>query len=142
MIVSQTLWKLPVPATALIKEPTFTILPKRTCALSFLIEGEETAGEIEASFNFVEISLVFEGVESFKCTYRSSATVEMIHLAYGKLVDLEQSEWLTAILTIQKQNKHLPLQDLRHLMIYFDDGPCYEIICSKFTESRRKTLKA
>jgi hypothetical protein len=124
----QTLWKLPVPATALVEGPTFTVLPKRACAISFLIEGENDKNS--------EISLVFEGVEAFKCTYYSSCTTEMINTAYGKLVELQQSAWLTDILIIFQGKKNFQPRDLHHLMIYFDDGPCYEIICSKFTEDR------
>jgi hypothetical protein len=123
--VAQELWKLPVPATGLVHGPRFVDLPKRNCAISFSIEGADGSDK--------EISLVFEEIEVYKCTYHSACTSEMVSTAYGKLIDLQQSDWLTEVLTIRGRKKHLEPRDLHHLMICFDDGPCYEFICSKFT---------
>lgn len=51
----------------------------------------------------------------------------MFNLAYGRLVSLD-SNWLDEV---RKTGKKSPeaVESLRHLMITFDDGPCYELIC-------------
>lgn len=51
--------------------------------------------------------------------------------AYDKVVDCGETKWLNSIkkqLAEYKDNT----SDLRHLMIYFDAGPCYEFICRSF----------
>jgi hypothetical protein len=71
----------------------------------------------------------FEGTEPFTGTYLTSVTTEMIRSAYGKLVDLGQTELRTQIASKKKE--------LRHLMICFDDGPCYEVVCTSFSHLKR-----
>jgi hypothetical protein len=117
------LWKLPVPATALVKGPTFAVLPKRQCEISFYIEGDSGAA--------TRTSLLFEGVEAYKCTYLTSCSAEMFNAAYGKLVRLAATPWLTELLKTHCQRGEPP-KELQHMMICFDDGPCYEIICLGF----------
>ena len=122
----KTLWELPEPATRVESFPTLTQHPPRGCDLSFEIErGEEDILE--------RITLVFEGVEAFRCTYRSSVTADMIEAAYGRLVRLGETHWLAEISRRYKEyisyTKEKP-KELQHLMIYFDDGPCYEVICT------------
>jgi hypothetical protein len=121
------LWKLPVPATSLVKGPNFDVLPKRQCEISFQIEGKN--GQL------VQIGLLFEGVEAFKCTYLTSCTAEMFNLAYGKLVRLGETSWLNELLK-SHTNRPQPPSELEHLMICFDDGPCFEIVCLNFEERR------
>ena len=99
------LWAMPVPVTALFCGARFSVLQKRMCSLTFNFEGDDCEPQ--------EITLVFDGIEVFKCTFMTSCTAEMFDLAYGKVVDLGRS-------------------DLKHLMITLDDGPCYEFICQKF----------
>lgn len=118
-----TLWKPPVPSTAFHREARFKVLLGRTCALTFECEDSDD--------KMVSISLLFEGVEAFKCTYYYACTVEMIETAYDKVVDVSSSSWLTDIKT-QLIRSERSTSDLRHLMIYFDDGPCYEFICRAF----------
>jgi hypothetical protein len=55
----------------------------------------------------------------------------MITLAYDTLVDLGETEWLTHVRE-QLATDADDLSELRHLMIYFDDGPCFEFICKSF----------
>lgn len=117
------LWKLPVPATALAKGPTFAMLMKRQCEISFHIEGDD--GDTP------KISLLFDGVEAYKCTCLTSCTAEMFNTAYGKVVRLESSSWLKDVLKVSEGRSTSP-RDLQHLMICFDDGPCYEFICRDF----------
>jgi hypothetical protein len=55
----------------------------------------------------------------------------MIEIAYDQVADLGSTEWLTQIES-QLVRSHEDAIGLRHLMIYFDDGPCYEFICRSF----------
>jgi hypothetical protein len=120
------LWTLPVPATALVEGPTFAALPKRQCEISFYIEGNDGAS--------TKLSLLFERVEAFKCTYLTSCTAEMFNAAYGKLVRLGATPWLSELLKTYNSSALAP-KTLQHLMICFDDGPCYEIICIGYSVS-------
>ncbi len=115
-----TLWTLPVPSTALLKDASFEILLGRNCALKFEYEDEED--------NIAQVKLLFQGVAAFKCTYLFACTAVMIKTAYDKVVDLGTSEWLDSIRK-QLRSDADDVKELKHLMIYFDDGPCYEFIC-------------
>src|SRR5918998_1158433 len=87
MDMAQTLWTLPVPSTALLEGVAFQKLLGRTCALLFSYEDDD----------IVQMSLLFEHVEAFKCTYLSACTVEMVETAYDKVVDVGSTDWLTAV---------------------------------------------
>lgn len=91
--------------------------------------------EFEEEGGPVRNTLLFEGVEAFKCTYLTSCSAEMFNVAYGKLAGIEGSRWLD-----EMKNTGGPscASELRHLMICFDDGPCYEFVCTgyKAFESR------
>jgi hypothetical protein len=125
------LWELPVASTALFYSPELAMLSGRECKLSFSYEGEDDD-------HMVTLSLVLQGVESYKCTYLSSCRAEMFTQAYDRLVDLGKTSWLTETLPyylkFRQVHRRAP-EDLRHLMICFDDGPCYEFICTGFSES-------
>jgi hypothetical protein len=114
------LWKLPVAATALVGSPRFSTLPKRQC---------EIAMEFEGKTGLITTTLLFEGVEAFKCTYLTYCTAEMFNAAYGRLIQLGTTSWLAEIHKIAANNPR-SAKDLQHLMICFDDGPCYEFICT------------
>ncbi len=120
--MTQTVWKLPVPATALVRGPALSVLPRRRCMLSMSIElndGKEGT-----------LGLSFDGVEAFMCTYLTSLTLEMVELAYGKLIEFSPSDWLGR-LSKDHQRPGRPAA-LKHFMICFDDGPCFEFICTSF----------
>lgn len=121
------LWKIPVSPTSLLTEPVFAPMAKGQCEISFDIEGED--GEPK------RIALLFEGVEAVKCTYLTSCSAEMFEIAYGKLVQLGMTPWLAKLREHYGKYcetvRSMP-RDLSHLMICFDDGPCYEIICVGF----------
>jgi hypothetical protein len=117
------LWRLPLAASALLYSPEFSVLPRRECELRMSIEGDD--GD-PANF-----ALRFVGVESYKCTFMTSCTADMFNLAYGKLVSLD-SHWLDEIRRSGKKDQ-TTIEALRHLMITFDDGPCYEIICRSWS---------
>lgn len=121
------LWKLPVPATALISGPDFAVLPQRRCEISFAVEGHDDSA--------LKKTITFESVQAYRVTYMSSLDVNLINTAYGKLVDLGDSPWLIEInqrsaAYFAKIKKAPPT--LSHLAICFDDGPCFEIICAGF----------
>ena len=126
----RTLWELPVAPTALLNDPGFVVLKGRQCELSLSYEGEDDD-------SMVLVSLLFQGVECFKCTYLSSCSV-MCNQAYGRVIDLGETPWLTEVLpsylAFRRSYDRAP-EELHHLMIYFDDGPCYEFICAEFRES-------
>jgi hypothetical protein len=120
--MSEPLWKLPVPASALLRSPVFAPLAKRQCELSFHIERDD--GE-------ARVRLLFEEVEAYKCTYLTSCSVEMFNAAYGKLVKLGATAWLAEVMKVYSKASQAP-KDLQHMMICFDDGPCYEFVCVSF----------
>lgn len=113
--MSEVIWHLPFPSSGLGPGVDFLLLTGHSCALSCR----------DDDYGFVRI--IFEGVEAFKCTYYLARTLEMIS-TYDSLTDLGVTPWLSSI---QKQVSAAggEWQSLRHLMIYFDDGPCYEFIC-------------
>src|SRR5262249_52091878 len=90
--------------------------------------------------NVVSLNLLFEGVEAFKCTYYNACAVEIVKLAYDKIVDVGSTEWLNAIKS-QLLKSHEDVTGLRHLVIYFDDGPCYEFICRSFQAEEQRLSK-
>ena len=112
------LFKLPVPSTGFLEDASFQMLGGRTCCIACPIN--ET----------IVLNLIFGEVEGFRCTYYKACSLDMID-AYDKVVDIGLSEWLRAIQT-QLTTSGGNAVDLRHLQIYFDDGPCYEFICRSF----------
>ena len=77
---------------------------------------------------------MFDGVEAYKCTYLTSCSAEMFNIAYGKLVRLAATPWLNEVLKSCAKTSQAS-KELQHLMICFDDGPCYEVICVRFNET-------
>jgi hypothetical protein len=120
----ETIWKFPVPATY-IERSTFTPRLPRNCEL--LLETDEELG-IRQLF-----SIVFQEVQAYRCTYAASKTPEMVDLAYGQIVSLGRTAWLTEVQNAygdyQRISGEKPVS-LQHIMVCLDDGPCYEVICS------------
>jgi hypothetical protein len=126
--MADELWRMSVPSTALLAGPVFTPLPRRRCELSFELEGPK--GEP------TNMRLWFDGVEAYKCTYLTSLGVEMIEAAYDRLVDRGATPWLAEL--SKRYESYWELHrvappGLRHLMVCFDDGPCYEFICTGYS---------
>lgn len=122
-MTSNVLWTLPVPSTALLDGgPTFEKRLGREAAIRFSYETESDARRTSA--------LVFLGVEAFKCTYYRARDASMLE-AYDTLVDRGRSAWLTEVGANLKRNG-AEARGLVHLMIDFDDGPCYEVVCRSF----------
>lgn len=128
--MSKQLWKLPVPATAIIQGPFFKVLEKRQCEITFSIEAEDGGEQKEG--------LIFEGVQAFKCTCLASLgsiDQQLFKQAYANLICLEGDPWFAGVERAYKEYHACMLtrpKALQHLMICFDDGPCYEIICERF----------
>jgi hypothetical protein len=117
--MAKTIWQLPVPSTALLNGgPSFEKRPRREVVLRMSYETDE--GEHITA-------LVFEAVEAVKVTYDRARGDEMLE-AYDRLVDQGHTAWLDEISRNLKQHGG-DAQRLVHLMINFDDGPCYELIC-------------
>ena len=121
--MAEIIWKMSVPSTALFQSAKFSMLLGRKCSLEYYYEAEE-------DFSVIFEKLIFDGVQSFKCTYDRAGSLEMTK-AYDKVVDAGQSLWLSEITQNLLQAEE-NAGKLKHLMIYFDDGPCYEFICRSF----------
>jgi hypothetical protein len=122
--MKRVLFELPIPSSALTRDPSLVALPKRQCELSLYVESED--GDRKMGF-------IFEGVEAYKCTYMTARTVDMINIAYDKLVRLGDTPWLAEV-SANSSSYYIRRQgvpkDLQHLIICFDDGPCYEVLCA------------
>jgi len=117
--MAKTLWHLPVPSTALLDGgPVFEKRARREVALRMSYETDD--GE-------QVVALVFEGVEAFKVTYDRARGDSMLE-AYDLLADQGQTSWLSEVSGNLKQHGG-DVVGLAHLIINFDDGPCYEVIC-------------
>ena len=115
------IWELPIPSTSLLNGVKFSKLLGRECSLKGEYEDDDgTTGEFCLEFN---------GVEAYKCTYMTSCSLVM-HEAYGKLVDCGDSNWLYEIREAFDCDNN-DCEELKHYMFYPDDGPCYEVICSR-----------
>jgi hypothetical protein len=128
--MNTTLWQLGAPVTSIIRGPSFKVLPKRTCQIAFSVEAKDGGEEIKA--------LVFEDVQAFKCTHLASlgsVSQGLRRESYGALISISGSPWLREVnpsYTDYCISARLTPKDLQHLMITFDDGPCYEVICGNF----------
>jgi hypothetical protein len=123
--MTSALWTLPTIVDQ-VETTKIEQLPKRETRLLISLVVSRNGND------FVENhALSFEGTELFSCTYLTSLTAEMIQLAYGKLVDLGKTELLNRTSIKSKKN------GLRHLMICFDDGPCYEVVCKGFSHAKQ-----
>lgn len=87
--------------------------------VSFSLQDEET----EETLSFL---LSYSGVEAFKWSYLTSCSHEMINSAYDKLVDCGDTAWLRECRDISARVDKP--RDLHHYRIFFDDGPCIEVI--------------
>jgi hypothetical protein len=117
------IWRLRVPSSMFLGAGVdLEKRPGREIALRYEVEGD--ADEVQSE------AIVFEGVESFKCTY-GQACEEAILSAYDRLVEVADSEWLRHVAECLRKRGEAKAS-LRHLMIFFDDGPCYEVICRGF----------
>ena len=128
--MSKVLYTLPVASTSLVQEPKFEKLLGRSCSLTYSYEINDNPKLI-----IVE-KLIFEGVEAFQSTYYRAVWIDMI-AAYDKLIEMGKTQWLNKILRNLNESGGAP-SGLKHLRIYFDDGPCYEFVCREFTVEKNQ----
>jgi hypothetical protein len=98
-------------------------LPHRDYVLS--IRHEDTQDELH-----------FRRVEALRVTHYRACTTAMIS-SYDRVTDLGQTPWLVEVHQQLQQAKE-PVEGLRHIMLYLDDGPCYEFICHDFSAKTNK----
>jgi len=127
--MTSVVYIIPVPSTAFLEDAEFLQLLGRKCSLKYYYEGED-------DYSIIFEELIFDGVESFKCTYFMACSLEM-HYAYDKVLNVGLSQWLKDIIENLLQN-NADSKDLKHFRVYFDDGPCYEFICRSFDVFRKE----
>lgn len=114
----KTIFSLPVASTSLEKEPIFSMHNGRTCSLEYSYQDGEA---------FRNERLNFEGVEAFRCVYYAAVDLELVS-TYDKVSDLGDTNWLQRIVS-NLSSAGMESVGLKHLAIFFDDGPSYEFIC-------------
>lgn len=77
------------------------------------------------------LSLLFDHVASYRCTLRTALGPHAIQTFLGKLTEIIGSAWKDEVLVALTDNG-TPPDPLRHLVICFEEGPCYEFICGGF----------
>lgn len=117
------IYTLPVPSSWF-NSPRFLERLKRSCELVWEYKKGENSEPIH-------LSLTFNVCWGVKITYFVANDVEISHSAYDKVVDFGETDWLRGIRSNIVANEWEVTQ-LRHLGIYFDDGPLYEFICESF----------
>jgi hypothetical protein len=119
-------WKLPVPSTSFVAGPTFQ--PGGTSVLRWTYEGNSEFVAVHVD-GIIEQSLNFGGVVAHRCTYDVLCETELITLAYDNLVDLGETNWLAALRVGSERAHFGGGKSLKHVAIFFDQGPCYEFVC-------------
>jgi hypothetical protein len=120
--MTKILWTLPVPSTSLTEGgATLSSLGGRELSLRTPWDYEDGPGEA---------TLFFTGVEAYRCTFMT-ACVPAMNDAYDRLIDCGATDWLNEVRAANSRHGRSP-EELRHLMFYLDDGPCYEFICRSF----------
>lgn len=116
----QTLWKFPFPTSGLAGDEVSCDVRRGDKIVLTIQVNEER-----------RIELRFTDVYAVRCTFDQACTLEMIE-AYGALIDVGESEFLKSAIR-QIKDTHHSIIGLRHLSIYFDDGPCFDFICRNFS---------
>lgn len=122
-MTEKILWTLLVPSSGLEKGPALEVW-RRRCTIN--CEYEKDDGDTGT------IRLLFQDVQAFKCTYLFGVEAEFITLAYDKVVDVGESDWLKTLKENVASYPDTSPEELRHLIIFFDDGPGYEFVCRSF----------
>ena len=122
--MTKELFILPVPATSLLKSPEFRKQLGRKSEIICEYRGDKE-GEI------VQLSLLFNNEYAIRITNGYACDVDIIKVTYAKVADLGETDWLKKIKSNLAASIGLSAE-LRHLGIYFDDGPLYEFICESF----------
>jgi hypothetical protein len=123
--MEEILFKVPVPTGNIVNSVTLIRKPRRGYVLCFEYEDEDEV-------TIVPISLVFTGVEAFKCTHHLAIDYRKTRVAYEQVANLGKTPWHEEITSILSQ-REAEETNLMHLAIYFDsDDVFYEFICRSF----------
>lgn len=114
--MNKVIWSLPMPSANLMEAPLLQRLPRKVLVATLVFQEESEE-------RFV---IHFCGVEAFKWTSLSSCKKEMIDSAYDKLIECGQTEWLLECQEISARVEKP--KSLHHYRIFFDEGPCLEVI--------------
>jgi hypothetical protein len=117
------IYKLPITSSWIDSARFYTRL-WRTCEL--VCEYEEGQNS-EAR----RLCLVFGNCWGVKITYFVAVDADLIPLTYDRVVDFGDTDWLRKINTNIAASQ-MKVEPLKHLGLYFDDGPLYEFICGSF----------
>jgi hypothetical protein len=73
----------------------------------------------------------FSGVAAASFTADESCVEEQV-AAYDKLIEVEESGWLTSLQTARQAAQLEPAQGLKHMRIYFDEIGCLDVVATRF----------
>lgn len=127
-------WQLPVPSTSFVEGPRFQ--PGGTSVLDWTYEADSefVAGPTRG---IIAQSLCFSGVVAYTCIYDVLCGQELITKAYDKLMDLGETKWLLDLRCVSESVHFGEGKSLKHLAIFFDQGPCYEFVCEGVSVSEK-----
>lgn len=117
------IYKLPI-TSSWIASPEFYKRIGRICEILCEYEKDD---ELES----IQLRLIFKKCWAVKFTYYVANDPELIPLTYDKVVDFGKSDWLNNVDSNIASNG-IEIGQLKHLGIFFDDGPLYEFICEEF----------
>ena len=115
--MASQLWKLPLPSSARLSDDA-TQKGGRLCVVTCVFDSDPLDG----------FELCFDGTEAYTVSYHRAAHPHTSFAAYDQLVDCGSTPWLCEI-TQRLTREGTDVTSLRHLAIYFDDGPLYEFLC-------------
>lgn len=114
--MSEVVWSLPLPSTALLKGVQAEHLPRRVLRLSMSYEVDDRVEQA---------SVTFGGVHRLCLTFDRARPSD--HLAaYDALLDLGRTTVLQELAS--RLAPETPV-GLRHLLFNSDDGPSYDVVC-------------
>ncbi len=130
MIYSEAnvLWTFPDPSAPLVGDPHLSPLGE-TCLVEFSFQIAERRSEA--------VSLLFDRVASYRCTLRQALSPPVLRTFQGRLTEITGSAWKDEVLAALMDNGTPPSSPLRHLVICFEEGPCYDFICGGFEARSR-----
>jgi hypothetical protein len=129
----RVLYTLPEASTSFLKAPSlqriaavFRKSPAKLTISYRVKSGEETSTE---NLQFIE--------PLAHSVYSLFTVPEFASIAYDKVVELEDSDWLKEVRArIESRPSMISTSDLRHLAVMFDNGPYYDFICRDFAHVR------
>ncbi len=120
--MSTIVWQSPVPSSGFTRGTSLQIRPRREIAVVF--EFEDDNGDSRNA------ELIFKDVVHYRTTYLIALRASQIDQAYDRLVELSDSPELKEVMEAARENRIG--STYRHYRVCFDDGPCFDFICSSF----------